>query len=532
MGDFTFTSPEGRQFTVYGPEGSTKEQAFAKLQQQLTPPSTATGGGIGKFGSDVMTGSADIFRGAGQLAAHTFGSPETAQKVDLAMQKREQEIAAAGVNPLSRMIGNVGPGMAVGGPMGGMIGGAIGGGIGGAMQPVTGTGNYWSQKTDDMLYGAAFGAGATGALKTLGAGLSGVTDPAKRALIDSGVKLTPGQLIGGIARRAEEAFKSWPILGSMIRGAEGRGVEGFNRAVLNQSLEPFGATLPPGISAGPQAMKKTKELFDDAYTKALQGTKLTLDHDLADRLTDLRATAGELGTDIEKRFNTILDNRLSMLLRPGSQVPVKQAVGDIRALADTYRNSSQASERLLARRLDDVKQALTSAVARQNPQQADILRKVDYGYAMFARARAAATRRATSEQVFTPSDLLQAVKSQDKTAGHSKFSTGDSLLQVYAQYGQKVLPGKLPDSGTTERAMWDAAGLVYAREHPYLAAGMVGASAAYTQPAINAANVLARGVAKPVGSVVRRAAPYGGIAASNYAGQPTPDEPQYGGPQQ
>lgn len=35
MPDFTFTSPEGKSYTVTGPEGATKEQAFQVLQQQL-----------------------------------------------------------------------------------------------------------------------------------------------------------------------------------------------------------------------------------------------------------------------------------------------------------------------------------------------------------------------------------------------------------------------------------------------------------------------------------------------------------------
>jgi hypothetical protein len=35
MPDFTFTSPEGQQYTVHGPDGATKEQAFTKLQEGL-----------------------------------------------------------------------------------------------------------------------------------------------------------------------------------------------------------------------------------------------------------------------------------------------------------------------------------------------------------------------------------------------------------------------------------------------------------------------------------------------------------------
>lgn len=36
MPDFTFTSPEGKNYTVTGPEGATKEQAFQILQQQIS----------------------------------------------------------------------------------------------------------------------------------------------------------------------------------------------------------------------------------------------------------------------------------------------------------------------------------------------------------------------------------------------------------------------------------------------------------------------------------------------------------------
>ncbi len=35
MPTFEFTSPEGKTYTVEGPEGATKEQAFTKLQEQL-----------------------------------------------------------------------------------------------------------------------------------------------------------------------------------------------------------------------------------------------------------------------------------------------------------------------------------------------------------------------------------------------------------------------------------------------------------------------------------------------------------------
>lgn len=49
MAEFTFTSPEGKSYTVSGPEGATKEQAFQVLQQQLKPTGGATEAAAGGF---------------------------------------------------------------------------------------------------------------------------------------------------------------------------------------------------------------------------------------------------------------------------------------------------------------------------------------------------------------------------------------------------------------------------------------------------------------------------------------------------
>lgn len=50
MADFEFTSPEGKSYTVTGPEGATKEQAFSILQQQLGPSAMDTVNGLAKAG--------------------------------------------------------------------------------------------------------------------------------------------------------------------------------------------------------------------------------------------------------------------------------------------------------------------------------------------------------------------------------------------------------------------------------------------------------------------------------------------------
>lgn len=487
-----------------------------------------------------LTGVQDPIVGGKQLYTHLAKSPEEAAKVDLSVRKREQEIQAAGGGGVIRGLGGMvgaAPAMAAG-PLGPVIGGAIGGAASAAVQPATGQGDYWTQKTDDMMLGAAFGVGAGSAASILGGILGGPSGAAK-TLMQSGVQLTPGQMTGGVVRRAEEAFKSLPILGSFIRGAEGRGIEGFNRGVANQVLEPIGQKVDPKLS-GRELVRATEEALGNAYNKVLPNIKLRVDQDFTNDLINIRGLAAELPNVQKEQFENILKNRVAGYFRQSPVVnqgaALKQTMSDIRQLANQYRSGS-TSERMLAYRLDDVNGALRKAMVRQNPQFADELRRVDSGWAMFTRMQDASIRRATSEGTFTPADLLQTIKSKDKSVRHGSFGRGDELLQVYAQYGQKILPGKLPDSGTTERALYDAALLAagYGAETGHVSMAVPAALAAgslpYTGPGMAVINkaMSAGPVRQAAGSVVRKASPYAGIGSVPYGEQ---EKPEYGGPQQ
>lgn len=66
MPGFTFTSPEGKSYTVNGPEGATKEQAFQMLQSQLgqstqaKSPQADKQSTLGNIGMGALKGATDI----------------------------------------------------------------------------------------------------------------------------------------------------------------------------------------------------------------------------------------------------------------------------------------------------------------------------------------------------------------------------------------------------------------------------------------------------------------------------------------
>jgi len=546
MQRYPVTSPDGVRLYVTAPKGTPNDQIlqYAAKQAQTNP---------GKIKPDAdltvpeafVTGMTDPAVGGHQLYSHLMESPEEAHKVDTQVQAREADIRARGGGGISRQVGRA----AIQAPLAlatGALGpaGAVGGGaISGLTEPVASGGDYWTQKSLDTLFGGAFGF-------AFGGGLAGTMakrlTPEARTMIQSGVNLTPGQIMGGPFRRIEEAASSLPILGNFIRGAEGRGVGAFNRSIANQALAPIGGALPKGVE-GRAAVGAVESQLSDAYDQLLPRVQVKLDDEFQNKLHVIRDNARELPTPIREQFENILQNRLGRYfdqpqtahgpipatgyqppggpmpppgmghnlgpqLPPaggvGPQLPSQNPAGGqmgpqmvgprpvngetfkegeraLRDLANKYRQSSDVDQQRLGWFLDDVRAALRDALIRQNPNEADQLRNIDLGWAMLTRLQDASNRSVAKLGRFTAVDLLNAVKNQDKTIRHSAFAKGDALMQTYAEAAQKVLPHTLPDSGTTERYL--------TIEGAKLAGSAAAGGAAVEAGAVSPATVLAAG---------------------------------------
>lgn len=384
---------------------------------------------------------------------------------------------------------------------------ALGGAMGGAMQPVAGQ-DYWFDKAAQMaaggVGGAAIGAAAKGAEKAI----APVASATARHLAQSGVAMTPGQLLSGTARRAEEALKSFPILGTFIRGAEGRSIDSFDRAVINQTLEPIGERLPANLSAGHDAIRTAADKIGTEYDRILDGPDmvLRLDPQLAGEIQGIRKLAHNLPPAQAEQFDRILQSQLfhkmgpwsrAELTRPRGPQPVagdipptpsmdgrtlKGVESNIGRLAREYRRSDDFDKQQLGSALDEALRSIRGALGRQHPEASEALSRVNTAFAMLARVEKAARVRRTSEGVFLPADLLSAVKSEDMSRRGRDFAHGDALLQLFAEAGQRVLPGKMPDSGTPERQLWNlligGEGGLAAAGHPGALLGTVGTAGA------------------------------------------------------
>ncbi len=140
--------------------------------------------------------------------------------------------------------------------------------------------------------GAAAGAIAGGGISAAGHGLARAVGPwatdAAQRLYDRGIRLTPGQMVGGdtgnVVGRAvgslEDAATSIPVVGSIVRARRQDALEDFNRTAINDVLEPLGAHLPAGVPMGREAIQHAHQEVSDAYNAIVPQLRARVDNNL------------------------------------------------------------------------------------------------------------------------------------------------------------------------------------------------------------------------------------------------------------
>lgn len=342
--------------------------------------------------------------------------------------------------------------------MGALGQGAATGAATAALQPVPeDQDNYWSQKQGQAVIGAGLGAAGAG----LGRAIAPQVDPNVQALRQAGVQLTPGQAVGGAARRVEDAATSIPLVGDVVKGAQRRSLESFNVAAANRALEPLGQSLPKGTAAGREMVQDVAQRVSQAYDDAItQVRPFGPDTAFADELE--RIGKGFLTPGSKDTFAKALQENVVSRLQGG---PVDGATyqtvkSELGRLAADYSGSSTAAERELGRAFGQVKTAMQDLLARQNPDAAPALKAADQAYGGLLRLQDAAGRVGATEGVFTAGQLSGAVRAGDKSLRHGAYARGEAAMQDLSDAGRAVLPSKVPDSGSPLRGYVGVGGLL------------------------------------------------------------------------
>jgi len=360
---------------------------------------------------------------------------------------------------------------------------AGGGAIAAALNPVT-EHDYWWAKAGDTAEGALTG----GALGAAGEGFARTVAPHFRhpaqLLLDEGVSLTPGQMAGGVAKQTEDAMASVPLLGHAIQAGQRRSVETFNRAAINRALAPIAQRLPRGINAGHDAIAYAGSKLDQAYDALLPKLRAAIDPTFRQELGVVAQLGSNLPAQQKMQLFSIIKNEiLDRFTQHGvaSGFTAKEIESKLGGMSAMMFRSADYDVRRLGGAVKELQASVRRMVARVNPQERGALQAINRGWANLLRVQRAASNVGARDGVFTPSQLLRAVRALDPSKGKAAFARGHALMQDLADAGQAVLPSSIPDSGTPTRLLW--AGLAGgAHFAPEAAIPGMAAASLYTSP--------------------------------------------------
>lgn len=385
--------------------------------------------------------------------------------------------------------------------------GALGGGVSAALNPVM-DGDFWKGKGEQVAMGAAFG----GVVPAVTGGIARVISPNASkdtglALLKSeGVKPTIGQTLGGWANTVEEKAQSLPIVGDAITAARNRARDQFNTAAINRATSPIGVkSTGSGASAVAEAGDAIGAVYDKAKSQ-MGGFKI--DSQANAELSQLQSLAAR---GLEGKERKAVQSYFKDYLTKPSLTAQSFKELDSKLNADIARfNGGDAYQKKVGEALMEVQRIVTDNAKRANPAAAELFKKADTAWANLVRVEGASVAAKGTGGVFTPGQLLTAVRGADKSVRDRATARGTALMQDLANAGQSALGNKVPNSGTADRLMLGAAGLGAGFANPAIPLGLLAGASAYTpwaQSLLRGAVSNRYDFAEPTAKAFRKAAP-------------------------
>lgn len=478
------------------------EKAGNWISDTFGPSGNLRGSAIG----GVMQGMADPVVGAVQLGAHALGMGD---KVDSAIAAKEDEYqlarARAGrsgfdaakltgevLSPVNLALGRAGT--ALSSPTVGsrVLTGAGTGAGAGALSPITDRAaqqDFWGNKGRQVVTGAAVG----GAIPAILTGIRRVVSPnasindSVKKLIDSGIRLTPGQVLGGIASRVEDKARSFFGLGDAITAAQKRGEGDLNVAVINKGLELVGpmANMPSKVlSPGHGSIAQLRATVQKAYNTLVPHLNADLnDPQFYLSIIALKGSISTLPKKEQTAVNQIIDREVMHRLNPSGMLTganLQDALSALRDHASSFGRSSSKYERDAGGMIKELQIELRNLLERTNPQYANEFFKINTAYRILKTADRAASSVASPGGVFTPAQFHNSVKAGDFSKDKRAFSEGGAFLQDLSGPAKSIMSSHYNDSGTAGRLALSAGALASGLASPTIPLSLIGASALYT----------------------------------------------------
>jgi hypothetical protein len=335
-----------------------------------------------------------------------------------------------------------------------------------------------------------------------------------KELMKKGVSLTPGQatsgtVFGSMLKRAEDAMSSFPLLSTQpaLQAAK----ETFNRAVYKDVLKKINVFMPKSTSIedmGSFATNKIKTNLDKVVLKL----KLTNSDALKNKFSGILQNSGLDDVEINnwnKIFNKMIFDKSVRGVIKGKNL--QNADVYLRRTLSNYKTSPDAKQREMGYVLQELYDVFDNQLANNNT--GNLLKQYTGAKSAYADLMAImkAGTSTTGDNLFSPKQLLAAIKSLDKSSGKRLTFEGKKPLQDIATKANQIISNVTPDSGTASRGTVSALALGAGTAVEPTTAGVTAAIlAAYQNPATKRALLeatragggLLRGSVFPAGATV------------------------------
>ncbi|MES9910526.1 MAG: hypothetical protein ABW150_18750 [Candidatus Thiodiazotropha sp.] len=322
---------------------------------------------------------------------------------------------------------------------------------------------FWDEKRHQATVGGLLG----GVVPAVAHPLSRLLQPGRvvsadaKALVDEGVHIPVGGLLGDSTKVVEDSMRSLPITGERINRAYRGATEEFNTAAVNRVMKqvgpPLGGHVPPGHAQIGALHGRLSELYQDVLPQ-LHGRRDGL---FEQALAGIQKRAEAVLPPNElKQYNAFIENQVTRRFDERGFIG-GEALKDVEtALGNESVKNTRAANQLDKNNkgylLLEVQDAFHGMLARYNPELASELKRLNEAWGHYKILEDAASGLGAKEGVFSPSLLKHASRRHDATQGKRASAQGQARFQDFAQAGERYLGNTVADSGTTGRALTNA----------------------------------------------------------------------------
>lgn len=347
-----------------------------------------------------------------------------------------------------------------------VAGGALAGGaFNAATTPVAApeeTG-FWDEKLHQAKVGALLGAVPPAVTTPLARWMGRGTLPADaRGLVDEGVHIPVGGLLGDSYKAVEDSMRSLPMTGDRINKAYWAATEEYNTAAVNRVLGKVGERLGEAIPPGHAQIGAVHGRLQDRYQALLPQLHGRRDRLFQQAVAEIQKRAEDsLPPNELKQFNAFIDNQVTRRFDEHGFIGGEKLKAVETALGNESVKNTRAANQLDKNNkgylLLSVQDAFHGMLARHNPTLAGELKTLNEAWGYYKILEDAASSLGAKGGVFSPSGLKYVSRRHDATQGKRASAQGQARFQDFAQLGEKYLGNTVADSGTTGRSLTNMA---------------------------------------------------------------------------